>query len=55
MQSPRTHYAFGNSRVAFAMATAFASPPSDRLRSGGIHFKGRSSIGKSTLLIAPDR
>lgn len=44
----------GNSRLAFAVSTAFAGPllRLAGLQSGGLHFVGPSSRGKSTLLHA---
>jgi uncharacterized protein (DUF927 family) len=45
-------YAVGNSRLALALSTAFAAvlvKPCDA-ESGGIHFRGASSIGKTTAL-----
>ena len=47
-------YAVGNSRLALAISTAFAAAlvgPCGA-ESGGIHLRGRSSIGKSTALHA---
>lgn len=44
--------AVGNSRLAFAMSAAFAGPllfPAES-ESGGFHFRGGSSIGKTTVL-----
>ncbi|MBK8770119.1 MAG: DUF927 domain-containing protein [Rhizobiales bacterium] len=45
-------YAAGNSRLAFALSAAFAPPLLKHLNaeSGGFHFVGPSSIGKSTAL-----
>jgi uncharacterized protein (DUF927 family) len=46
-------YAVGNSRLAFSLSAAFAAPllgPCDA-ESGGFHFRGASSIGKSTAMI----
>lgn len=42
----------GNSRLIFALSTAFAAPLLTPLgiEGGGIHFKGLSSLGKTTLL-----
>lgn len=42
----------GNSRMVFAISCAFASPLSDiaGMESGGIHFRGNSSSGKTTAL-----
>lgn len=49
------HYCIGNSRLIFAVASAFAGPLlalTDE-SGGGFHFRGSSSIGKSTgLLVA---
>lgn len=45
-------YAVGNSRLAFAMSAAFAGPllyPCEA-EGGGFHFRGGSSIGKTTAL-----
>jgi uncharacterized protein (DUF927 family) len=45
-------YAIGNSRLAFAMSAAFAGPlllPAEA-EGGGFHFRGGSSIGKTTAL-----
>lgn len=45
-------YAIGNSRLALALSTAFAAPllyPTDS-ESGGFHFRGGSSTGKTTAL-----
>src|SRR5271166_263531 len=46
-------YAAGNSRLGLALATAFAAPllyPTSS-ESGGFHFRGGSSTGKTTALI----
>ncbi|NCC52639.1 MAG: DUF927 domain-containing protein [Spartobacteria bacterium] len=45
-------YGAGNSRLALALSAAFAAPLLGLVRaeSGGVHFRGRSSIGKSTIL-----
>ena len=45
-------YACGNSRLAFSIAAAFAAPLVALVsgESGGFHFRGSSSIGKSTAL-----
>jgi uncharacterized protein (DUF927 family) len=46
-------YAVGNSRLAFAISAAFAAPllyPTGS-ESGGFHFRGASSTGKSTALV----
>lgn len=47
-------YAVGNSRIAFAIATAFAGSllnlASSQVDSGGFHFHGASSSGKSTAM-----
>jgi len=45
-------YAEGNSRLIFAMSAAFAAPLLylTREESGGLHFFGSSSTGKTTLL-----
>lgn len=47
-------YAEGNSALLFALASAFAAPLLRVLEEegGGFHFRGNSSTGKSTLLIA---
>lgn len=45
-------YAAGNSRLVLAISTAFAAPllyPTDS-ESGGLHFRGGSSTGKTTAL-----
>lgn len=45
-------YAVGNSRLALALSTAFAAPllhPTGS-ESGGFHFRGKSSTGKTTAL-----
>lgn len=44
--------AVGNSRLAFALSAAFAGPLLYPINaeSGGIHFRGASSIGKSSML-----
>ena len=46
--------AVGNSRLAFAIAASFAGPLLQPLgqESGGFHFKGGSSIGKTSILHA---
>ena len=46
-------YCPGNSRLAFAVCAAFAAPLLHvcGLESGGVHFMGNSSIGKSLLLL----
>ncbi|MBL26159.1 MAG: hypothetical protein CMM50_01215 [Rhodospirillaceae bacterium] len=46
-------YAVGNSRLAFSIAAAFAAPllAVTDSESGGFHFRGASSIGKSTALV----
>ncbi|WP_281502937.1 DUF927 domain-containing protein [Ancylobacter crimeensis] len=46
-------YAVGNSRLVLALSTAFAAPllyPTGA-ESGGFHFRGASSTGKSTALV----
>ncbi|GAB4069570.1 DUF927 domain-containing protein [Ancylobacter sonchi] len=46
-------YAVGNSRLVLALSTAFAAPllyPTSA-ESGGFHFRGASSTGKSTALV----
>ena len=45
-------YAIGNSRLAIALATAFAGPLLQLvdMEGGGIHFRGASSTGKTTVL-----
>lgn len=47
-------YAVGNSRFAFALSAGFAAPLLDMVsgESGGFHFRGSSSIGKSAILYA---
>lgn len=47
-------YAFGNSRLMFALSAAFAPPLLDVLGedSGAVHLKGSSSCGKTTILKA---
>jgi putative DNA primase/helicase len=47
-------HAQGNSRLTFALACAFAAPMLERLgmESGGFHFCGRSSKGKTTCIEA---
>ena len=44
--------AAGNSRLGFAISTGFASPLIEpcNAESGGVHFKGPSTIGKTTAL-----
>ena len=46
-------YAVGNSRLAFSISIAFAAPMLDLTgdESGGVHWCGGSSIGKSTALV----
>jgi len=46
-------YAPGNSRLVLAVAAAFAAPLLNicETESGGFHFRGPSSIGKSTALV----
>ena len=46
--------AVGNSRIAFAMATSFAGPLLHLIGAefGGFHFRGPSSIGKTSVLHA---
>jgi putative DNA primase/helicase len=53
-QADVAKYAVGNSRIAFATATAFSGPLLYTLgiEGGGFHFVGSSSIGKTTLLRA---
>jgi uncharacterized protein (DUF927 family) len=51
-QAELARYAVGNSRLAFAMSAGFAGPllhPTES-ESGGFHFRGGSSIGKTTVL-----
>ncbi len=51
-QEEVAHYAIGNSRLALALSAAFAAAlvgPCEE-ESGGIHFRGPSSIGKTTAL-----
>jgi len=51
-QDGLARYAVGNSRLAFAISAAFAGPlllPAEA-ESGGFHFRGGSSIGKTTAL-----
>lgn len=47
-----SHYCADNSRLSFAVSVAFTGPLLYLLdeESGGIHFQGPSSIGKTTLL-----
>jgi putative DNA primase/helicase len=47
-------YGDGNSRVALALSAAFVGPLLALLgeEGGGVNFRGKSSIGKSTVLIA---
>jgi uncharacterized protein (DUF927 family) len=42
----------GNSRLIFAVSAAFASPllPVVKMQGGGFHFRGPTSIGKTTVL-----
>ena len=51
-QNQVAHYAVGNSRLALAVATAFAGPLLRLvdMEGGGVHFRGGSSIGKTTAL-----
>ena len=53
-QADVAKYAVGNSRIVFAIATAFAGTLLYPLgiEGGGFHFVGSSSIGKTTLLRA---
>ncbi|WP_106075833.1 DUF927 domain-containing protein [Chromobacterium amazonense] len=53
-QSDMARYCVGNSRLAFAVSCAFAGPLLGILgsESGGFHFYGDSSQGKTTLLQA---
>ncbi len=53
-KSQIAQYGVGNSRLAFALSTAFAAPLVGLVKaeSGGIHFRGQSSIGKSSILHA---
>ncbi len=46
------HFCADNSRLCFALCAAFAAPVLNLLdeESGGFHFRGPSSIGKTTLL-----
>lgn len=46
-------YAMGNSRLLFAISTAFAAPLvlHTKSESGGFHFVGKSSVGKTTSLL----
>lgn len=51
-QDNLARFAVGNSRLAFALSAAFAGPllfPAEA-ESGGFHFRGGSSIGKTTAL-----
>jgi putative DNA primase/helicase len=45
-------YCVGNSRLAFAVSLAFAPPLMDAINEagGGVHFRGQSSTGKTTVL-----
>ncbi|WP_327751669.1 DUF927 domain-containing protein [Sphingobium sp. SJ10-10] len=47
-------YGVGNSRIAVALASAFVGPLLAAIgeEGGGVHFRGPSSIGKSTTLLA---
>lgn len=47
-------YCAGNSRLALAVSVAFAPVLQElvQMESGGFHFRGNSSIGKSTMLYA---
>ena len=49
-----SEYAIGNSRFTFALSTAFAGPILEFAGedSGGFHFKGASSTGKTTMVRA---
>jgi uncharacterized protein (DUF927 family) len=51
-QTKIAKYAVGNSRLAFCLSAAFAAPLLHLVdaESGGFHFRGPSSIGKSTAL-----
>lgn len=53
-QAGLARYAVGNSRLALAIAAAFAAPLLHlaAAESGGFHLRGASSTGKSTALIA---
>jgi putative DNA primase/helicase len=46
-------YCLGNSRLIFAVSTAFAAPLLEQLgiEGGGFHLEGNSSIGKSIILV----
>ena len=46
-------FATGNSRLLFSLSAAFAAPllHHTTAESGGFHFRGRSSIGKTTALV----
>ncbi|NVO07787.1 MAG: DUF927 domain-containing protein, partial [Rhodoferax sp.] len=49
-----SRYAIGNSRAAFAVATAFAGPLlawAPGTTGGGIHYTGQTSIGKTTCFL----
>ena len=49
-----SQYAIGNSRLILALSAAFAGPLIEpcSAEGGGIHFKGASSTGKTTALLA---
>ena len=51
-QDQIARYAIGNSRLAFALSAAFAAALVQvcDAESGGLHFRGASSIGKTTVL-----
>ena len=51
-QNRVARYGIKNSRLAFAISAAFAAPLLQlaEMEGGGIHFRGTSSIGKTTLL-----
>jgi uncharacterized protein (DUF927 family) len=53
-QTGVAHHCVGNSRLAFAVSTAFAGPLLGLTNepSGGIHFVGRSQTGKTTVVRA---
>ena len=53
-QNHIARYAIGNSRFAFAISAGFAAPLLNMVNgeSGGFHFRGSSSVGKSAILHA---
>jgi len=53
-QTGVARYAVGNSRIALALSAAFVGPLLAAMgeEGGGVHYRGKSSIGKSTVLQA---